>query len=343
MSGPVGPSGPIRVGLIGVGLMGQVHATNLQRAVKAAELVALADVRKQEAQSLAEALAVERVYRDGLELIADPDVDAIVVASPDISHGPLVLAALEAGKPVLCEKPLAGSVEEAQQILAQESALGRRLVQVGFMRDFDPFHRSARETAESGEIGKIVLFRGQHISPGAGEGSGGPPATAGIIGALIHDIHSVRRMTGLEITSVFLRNRYLPDATAHLLTANFALENGGVAILDVNFEAQFGYAVHVELVGTNGTVETAQPRSRTVFVDGQARQDIAQTFQERFGDAYLAEMQAWIDGIRLQRPCGPSAWDGYAASAVADACIRAVETGRSEPVELASRPPLYGG
>jgi myo-inositol 2-dehydrogenase/D-chiro-inositol 1-dehydrogenase len=332
----------VRVGLIGAGLMGKVHARNLQNVVKGAELVAIADVSEGDARDLATSLGVEHLHLDGRELIDADYVDAVIVASPDLTHGPLVLAAIEAGKPVLCEKPLAGTVAEAEQIVRRESKLDRPLVQVGFMREFDATHQAVRDIARSGRIGEVVLVRGQHISPGAGTGANGPSAAAGVIGALIHDIHSIRFLSGHEIESVFVRNRYLPDGSTHLITGNFGLEGGGVATVDVNFEARFGYAVNAEVVGTLGTASTVSPHVRGLFEDATAKTDVTTTFQERFGTAYLAEVEGWIKAVRLGvRPTGPNAWDGYAASAVADACIRSITSGRPEIVDMIPTPECF--
>ncbi len=322
--------------------MGAVHAHNIHDVVKGAELVAVADVSEASAKSLADAVDVDQVFVDGRELIEAECVDAVIVASPDVTHGPLVLASIEAGKPVLCEKPLAGTVAEAEQIVRRESVLEQPLVQVGFMREFDATHRAVRDVARSGRLGEIVMLRGQHISPGSGTGSNGPAANAGVIGALIHDIHSVRFLTGQEIVSVYVRNRYLQDGTAHLITGNFGLEDGGVAAVDVNFEARFGYAVNAELVGTLGTASTVYPHTRTVFEGATTQRDVTMSFQDRFGAAYLAEAENWIQSVRRREPpAGPSAWDGYAASAVADACIRSIASGQPERVEMIPRPELY--
>ncbi len=144
----------IGVGIIGAGLMGTTHARILGAAVSGAEVVAISDAVRASAERVAAEVSVETIYADGLELIADPRVDAVVIASPAVTHEPFTLACLEAGKPVLCEKPLAISAAASLRIVEAEAALGRRLVTVGFMRRFDPGYVDLKAQLDAGAVGR---------------------------------------------------------------------------------------------------------------------------------------------------------------------------------------------
>jgi myo-inositol 2-dehydrogenase/D-chiro-inositol 1-dehydrogenase len=151
----------IAIGVIGTGGMGGMHASNLHSAVADARLAAVSDVDAARAEKLAEKSRAA-VFQDGVDLIRDDGVEAVVIASPDPTHAPLVLECLKSEKPVLCEKPLADSADAALKVVEAEVELGKKLVQVGFMRRYDPQHVAVKEAVASGAVGTPVLFRGWH-------------------------------------------------------------------------------------------------------------------------------------------------------------------------------------
>src|SRR3712207_5616035 len=157
----------IGVGVIGTGIMGSDHARTLASSTKGAALVAVADADRERAAALAAATRVERVQGDGLAVMYDPAVGAVLIAAPDPTHEELVLACLAVGKPVLCEKPLSPTIEGCLRIIAAETALGRRLVQVGFMRRFDPGYRAMQAALASGRVGAPLMMHCVHRNAGA--------------------------------------------------------------------------------------------------------------------------------------------------------------------------------
>ena len=154
-----------RIGVIGAGLMGLTHVRLLSTAVSGAEVVAVSDAVPEAAERAAAEAGVGSVHADALELIADEQVEAVVVASPAGTHEAFALACIEAGKPVLCEKPLADTVEAARRVLDAELAAGRRLVQVGFMRRFDPGYADMKTKLDAGLIGRPLLVHCAHRNP----------------------------------------------------------------------------------------------------------------------------------------------------------------------------------
>ena len=187
----------VGVGIIGAGAIGRVHAENLARRTIGARVAAVMDVDAERAADVAAATGAKRVYADAIALIDDPEVDAVLIASPDATHAEYTLACISAGKPVLCEKPLATTAADALRVLQAEMAAGRRLLQVGFMREYDPAHKDVAAVLESGAIGKALRFRGAHINPRYGDDL---TVEEAIVNSIIHDIHSARFMMGAEIS-----------------------------------------------------------------------------------------------------------------------------------------------
>lgn len=332
---------PIQIGIIGTGGMGGRHARNLAHAVTGAQVVAVMDIDQKRAQQVAAACDATHIFSDANALIAHPAVEAVVIALPDRFHAALTLACLAAGKPVLCEKPLATSVADAKQVIDAESAGGRRLVQVGFMREYDPAHQQVKAVLERGDIGTALLFRGLHTNSDEGT----PPTIAEvIINSAIHDIHATRWFMGQEIATVYVR--YIPaeparPETCRLMVMELTLSNGTLAIIECNLNSGYGYEVAVEIAGTQGMVRTAGFDSPLVRRGLRVEQAIAPDWLVRFNTAYIAEVQGWIDALQQGGATGPTAWDGYTALVVAEACIQAAHSGQPQSVTLPAQPAFY--
>ena len=330
----------IGVGVIGVGNMGGHHTGNLARQVAGANVVALMDVDEERLAAVADQFG-GRTFTDARALIADPEVEAVVIASPDATHTDYTLACLEADKPVLCEKPLATRAEDAERIFRAEVDKGRRSVQVGFMREYDPAHQKVKAVLDSGEIASPLLFRGFHYNLTQG---GDRHIDEVIVNSAIHDIHSAHWLMGQEIVQVYVR--HVPNAperpeTCRLLVVQLTFRDGSLGILQVNSEAGYGYEVDVEITGETGQVTTTALTSPVVRRSGGLSQAIEPEWNSRFDRAYLAEMQSWTAGVATGEFDGPTAWDGYTSLVVADACKRSFETGQPEVVPVVDRPDFY--
>lgn len=331
----------LRIGVIGTGGMGGRHARNLAQRTPGVQVVAVMDIDRARAETVAEECNQARAFTDAHALIADADVDAVVVASPDATHAKLALACIQAGKAVLCEKPLATNLDDAREVLQAETKVGRRLIQVGFMREYDPAHRQIERIVRSGEIGRPLLFRGLHTNVSTGQ----PRTVEDVIGnSAIHDIHSARWFLSDEVIQVYAR--HLPASpqspeSCRLALLQLTFAGGGLAIIEMNADAGYGYEVSVDVVGETGSAGSDGLSAAVIRRNETKRQIIDPDWLVRFDAAYMAEVQAWTQAVRNGSATGPSTWDGYTSLVIADACVRSALSGLPQPVSTVARPALY--
>jgi myo-inositol 2-dehydrogenase / D-chiro-inositol 1-dehydrogenase len=332
----------IAVGVIGTGGMGGMHAENLHTRVANARLAAVSDVDAERAGKIAEQYSSAAVFTNGAELIRDESVEAVVIASPDPTHAPLVLECLKAEKPVLCEKPLADSAQAALEVLEAEMGLGRKLVQVGFMRRYDPQHVAVKEAVGSGDIGAPVVFKGWHRNADLNPGIDSEWV---VINATIHDIDSARWFIEEEIEEVYVRGMNtapkLGEEVWDVQLIQFSTTGGRMGSIETNVVSGYGYEVGVEVVGESGVVRSAPPAGAVVRRDYAASQRIEDGWLDRFQAAYVIEVQGWVASLQNGGPAGPDAWDGYVSLVVADACIASLRSGSPQKVTELAVPALY--
>lgn len=325
------------VGVIGVGAMGAAHARALGTVVAGVRVVGLHERDPERGAAVAQQVGA-KLHASAFELIGSSDVDALVVASPDRTHAELVLACIAAGKPVLCEKPLAVALEDSERILAAEQQAGHRLVQVGFMRRYDPGYVALKATLGAGDVGAPRLVHCVHRNVCAP-----PSATSeGIVtGSMVHELDVARWLLDDEITSISVRSPHRGPGLADPQLATLEMASGVLVSVDVFVNAGYGYDVRCEVVGEHGTVSLVPPvrvATRTVGVEGGA---IAGDFVVRFDEAYRLELTDWVLATRAGRVDGPTAWDGHVAGLVAAAGVESLRSGERVSVAVAVPPRLY--
>jgi myo-inositol 2-dehydrogenase/D-chiro-inositol 1-dehydrogenase len=321
----------LAVGIIGAGTMGAEHARILRDGTVGAHLVAVSDTDPARAAGAAQGA---RVFSDPRALIADDAVEAVVVASPDATHAEYTLAALAAGKPVLCEKPIAASAAEGLRVVAAEASLGRRLVQIGFMRRFDTGYGEMRRVRQDGSIGAPAVLHNIHRNRAAPDWFTGAMA---VTNSFVHEIDISRWLLGSEMVSA----QVFPAGDKGLLMIVMRTDKGEIVSTEVNVNAGYGYHVHAQLVGTSGTIEMAAPARTLTNRAGTQSFGFPAGWIPRFADAYSRQMQAWVRAIATGTPAGASAWDAYVTSAIAEQIADSLPTGRPVAIVLPPQPTLY--
>ena len=342
---PNSPTPPVRIALIGAGRIGTHHATALAQDIHTAELVAVVDPRLEAAQGLAAPLGA-RAEAEASGVLADPQVDAVVVTTPAALHRDLIVEAARAGKHVFTEKPITTELNEAAECVEAAGRAGV-VLQVGFNRRFAPGFVAARRAVDDGRVGTPQLLRSLTRDPGP---YGGDPTRTPLwtifLETLIHDFDTLRWLNpGAEVDSVTAQADALirPDARADgfLDTALVSLRfnNGAFATAEASFSASYGYDVRGEVFGDGGMVTAGSGRTTDMEYYGPA----GVSYETSRGDtdllhsAYVGEFKAFVEAIRGGDPAIPTGDDGVKALQIARAAIVSIQQSRTVRIEELTR------
>ncbi|GAC66720.1 Gfo/Idh/MocA family oxidoreductase [Gordonia soli] len=328
-------NGPVRVATIGAGRIGTNHASLVARLIPGARLFAVADPVDGAAARLAAEVGAQVATTSIDEVLAHPEVDAVLITAPARSHTDLVCAAAAAGKHVFCEKPMAVTLDDADRAIAAAHDAGV-VLQVGFNRRFAPGFAAARRAIDDGRIGTPQLLRSLTRDPGpfAGDPARIPQWTI-FLETLIHDFDTLSFLNpGAEPVSVhaFAGALIRPDAaaTGHLDTAVVTIryDNGAIATADASFSAMYGYDVRGEAFGSGGMVTAGNGRSTDMTYHGPEGVgiDTARRDTDLLHDAYLGELTAFVDAVRTGTAAVVDGTDARRALSIALAAVRSVET-----------------
>jgi myo-inositol 2-dehydrogenase/D-chiro-inositol 1-dehydrogenase len=335
---PIDP--PVGFGVIGVGLIGTHHASNLARRVPGAKLVALADPLPGVAERAAAALGCPAWTRDLQELLRNPRVEAVVIASPAAHHPEAIVAAAQAGKAVFCEKPLGNNLADADRAIRAVQEAGV-LFQIGFQRRFDAAFVRARQLVASGELGNIQLLRSLTRDPNLDNPAGITPGAI-FLETLIHDFDVLRFLAGgAEVVEVYAsadalirpdwKSRGLLDTA--LVTLRY--DSGAMATADASFQAVYGYDVRAEIFGSAGMASVGDDRGPSIVhhTGSGSSRPRPHWFLDVFGDAYAAELAHFAAFVRGQVEADASLVDARGALVLALAAMRSVEEHRPISVD----------
>ena len=322
--------------VIGTGRAGMIHARNFASGrVANARLVAIFEPSEEVRRQASQDLKVAQVYADYREALADSNVEAIVVSTPSENHCEIVVAAAQAGKQILCEKPMAMDVAQCDAMLAAVKKAGVKL-QLGFMRRFDAGFVAAKQRVESGEIGRVVLVKSLTYGPSTPKPwmydirkSNGPLSEVNS-----HDIDTVRWFSGSEFEEVHAmagnfrspqaRQRY-PDFYDNV-TLSARLKNGMQALILGAQGVQYGYDSRCEILGEKGlaTVGSLAANSVVTRLPAGSTTPIVQSWMDLFLDAYRAEDEDFVRCILEDRRPRVAGRDGKAAVMVVNAGNRSI-------------------
>ncbi len=329
----------LRVGVIGLGRMGQIHARHLAE-LPQAELVVVGSRRPAVAERLARELGVE--WADSYEAVLERrDLDAVVIATATCEHVSHVIHAAERGRAIFCEKPIALTLEDTDRALDAVRRAGVPLM-VGFMRRFDPPYARAKELIEAGAIGRPVMYKGVNRDPRWPAHEDDDPAVSGgfFVDMGVHDYDlawwlmdsPIVRVHAIGGALVYPQLATVGDVDNGLVNVEFA--SGAVGNIDVSRNARYGYDIRTEILGDEGAlwIGTIQQTPLLVLDRTGVRHDVYPWFPERFATAFRNEMLAFVTGVLADKPLSPSGEDSRRALAVALAVKRSYTEGRPVPV-----------
>lgn len=339
--------GSIGVAVVGSGRAGMIHARNFTSGIEGARLVAMVDPIAAAREAALQELGIARGYADYREALADPAVGAVVVVTPTAFHREIVIAAAEAGKHVLCEKPMAMTEAECAAMIAACDRAAVKL-QLGFMRRFARDFLEAKAALDAGAIGEVVLVKSHTRGPSVPKPwmydiakSNGPLAEVNS-----HDIDALRWFAGDDFAEVYAigGNYRCPEARAEhpdfydnvAMTVRF--RRGAQGMIDGAQGVGYAYDARLEVVGTRGVLLVGTLRSSSVVTCGSDSRLVSPavtSWRDLFSDAYRAEDQAFIRCVLEDRGPSPDGRDGLEAVRAVNAGNRSIATG--QPVKLPER------
>jgi myo-inositol 2-dehydrogenase / D-chiro-inositol 1-dehydrogenase len=312
------PVASLKIGLIGAGRIGSLHADHLTSRVPSADLVVVTDVFEGAARQCAERYAIPSATADYRAILDDPDIQAVVICSSTNTHAQIIEEAAQAGKHIFCEKPIALDLPSIDRALNAVERAGVKL-QIGFNRRFDANYRRVRKAVEQGEIGRPHLL---HIVSRDPE----PPpveyirVSGGIfLDMTIHDFDMARYLIGSEVEEIFVLANVMdsPDigAVGDVDTAVIMLQftDGVIGTISNSRHAAYGYDQRVELLGSAGAISTENNYPNTAIISNEhsIRRDLPlRFFVERYTESFVSEMAAFVDAVLHEGPVLVSGRDG---------------------------------
>lgn len=335
-------SNDLRVGVVGAGQMGADHIARITNRISGAVVSAVVEPDKGRADAAAANAPGAASFARIEDAIAADAVDAVLIAVPGQFHRPVLVPALEAGLPILCEKPLTPDSDSSLSIIELEQKLDKPHIQVGFMRRFDPEYAALRALVESGESGELMMLRGVHRNPTVPDSY---TESMLITDSVVHEFDVVPWVAGSSIKTVEVkyprRNSLSPEHLREPILVLMELENGVLVDVEMNVSVQFGYQVATEAVFEKGLARIGQPAGLQTWRDGTFSIADHVSFTTRFAAAYDAQIQRWVDAVHGGTLVdGPNAWDGYLVALACEAGVKALDGGII-PVESPERPAFY--
>ena len=329
----------VKIAVIGTGRMGSVHTRNIARLIPEADLVAVCDIRLEIAQAVADELGIQRVVKDYKELLADPEIEAVLIATSTPTHAFIIKDAAEAGKQIFCEKPLAMELSEIDEALETVEKAGVKL-QVGFNRRFDKSFQKVKEIVASGEIGHPCILHIISRDPEVPDLEFMRVSGGMFLDMTIHDFDMARFQVG-EVDEIYAMGGVLiepelekfGDIDTNIVTLKFA--NGAVGSIDNSRQAVYGYDQRLEVFCSNGTAMAENDTENTTVKgnsDGFHSSRIPHFFMNRYSPCYVEEVRQFLECVREEKPTPINGQDGRAAVVLGYAAGKSLRENR--PVKI---------
>ena len=328
----------VRIGVVGLGRLGFIHAESISYRIKNAELKAICSLSSDELDKAKNLLNVPNSFTDFEEMISKTELDAVVIVSSSDQHSKHSILALEKGLHVFCEKPLGVTQEECFKVETAVSEHKDAIFMLGFMRRYDPSYLYAKQKIDEGFIGNPVLFRSYSVDPeSAIEGSLQYAAqSAGqFIDMAVHDIDLARWMLKSEPKTIFAvggcyaHSEYAAYGDGDNVSALMQFDNGSMVFILAGRTAPHGYNVETEIIGTKATLRIGSvPQKNMVELldkNGVVK-ECSQSFQERFHQAFTNELQEFVDCIVEGRKPEVTVHDGTRATIIAELATKSFKT-----------------
>ena len=330
----------LNIGIIGAGRIGKVHMQSITYNVPTARVLGITDVFKDGLQELADKYGIEKVYNDYKEMLADKEIDAVLVCSSTDTHADISIEAAQAGKHVFCEKPVDLTPEKVQAVIDAVDKAGVKL-QVGFNRRFDHNFAHVRSLINDGKVGNLELIKITSRDPEP------PPAEyAAVSGGMfldmtIHDFDMARFLAGSDVTEVYASATCLVDPAigeagdVDTAIINLKFENGALGVIDNSRRAAYGYDQRIEVFGSKGAAMAANDTPTNVTImnaEGVTTDKPLYFFLERYMQSFRDEMIQFVDAVLNDKETPTTGVDGLNSILVALAAKKSVKEGR--PVKI---------
>lgn len=331
----------VRLAIVGAGIMGADHARIFAERLPGVEVRVICDQDRTRAQRLADTWGAADVITEAEAAIRRQDIDAVVIASPDFTHAPSSLACIRAGKAVLCEKPLSQSSKECREVIEAEIRVGRRFVQLGFMRRFDQSYIEMKAALAGGKLGRPLMMHNFHrnVETPSADFTGAMAITS----SAPHEFDVVRFVLATEYRSISAFQPRRSDAVVAPVVMVLETADSQLVTIEVNNNAAYGYDVRAELVGESGSISLNAPTFSKLDAGLSHSTGYAPDWRNRFAEAYWRQNRAFLHFVRTGEFSSIAAdcWDGYAAAIVGEAGVRALNEDCRVAVEMASKPGFY--
>jgi myo-inositol 2-dehydrogenase/D-chiro-inositol 1-dehydrogenase len=330
----------MKVGIIGAGRIGKIHAENIAHHIPRVQIARIADVAADKVRDWAKGIGVAQVSTDARDVLSDPDIKAVLVCSSTDTHADMVVAAAEKGKHVFCEKPVDLTVAKVKKALAATKKAGITL-QVGFNRRFDHNFRRVRDLVNQGAIGDPHILRITSRDPAPPSAEYVKVSGGLFLDMTIHDFDMARYLAGSDAVEVYAKGAVLVDPAigkagdVDTAVVTLTFQNGCIGVIDNSRKATYGYDQRVEVFGSKGALSCANDTPTSVLLSnetGVAGDKPLYFFLERYHQAFLDEMNSFFDTVIDRKPCPVGDIDGLKPLLMGFAAKKSVAEGR--PVKI---------